>query len=195
MATRKRTSLASPGAIAVAVWSWSAVAAGAITSLTLQILLIMPGFGIGLFSIDGSTVADAPIGGSWTAFGWWAVSALAATFAAGWVVGMMAPAYRPAHALAAWAVTTILVIGIAVFTVGGTPTASSAGSIPQAETSAEPGTTGEGPFALDHGQPEQTPRGLSGGTLAGSLVLLLGAGATYAGTRAASALARLNAMS
>lgn len=197
MAARRTAPSATPRPIGVKAWRWSAVAAGAITTLVLQLLLVMLGVGIGRFDGGVSAVIVAPIGGTWTAFLWWAASGLVAAFAAGWVAGIMAPAHRPAHALAAWAAAAIVAIGTAAFTVGGTATVTATLSGPTVQTQARPDrdTTGHAPLALDVGQAEEARGKLAGSPLAGLVVFLLGAGAAYAGTRAASSIARLNTMS
>lgn len=61
-------------------WTWSAVLAGVFTSLVVQILLTMLGFGIGLIAIDIPTATSAPAGAGWAAFVWWAVSGITPHF-------------------------------------------------------------------------------------------------------------------
>ncbi|MEK9285621.1 MULTISPECIES: hypothetical protein [unclassified Bradyrhizobium] len=98
-------------------WTWSAVLAGVFTSLVVQILLTMLGFGIGLLAIDIPTASSAPAGAGWAAFVWWAVSGIIAAFIGGAVAAANSPDQtglgRVGHALAAWAVATVVVAAAA----------------------------------------------------------------------------------
>ncbi|WGD54134.1 hypothetical protein QA641_09675 [Bradyrhizobium sp. CB1650] len=98
-------------------WTWSAVLAGVFTSLVVQILLTMLGFGIGLLAIDIPTAGSAPAGAGWAAFVWWAVSGIIAAFLGGAVAAANSPDQtalgRVGHAMAAWAVATVVVVGAA----------------------------------------------------------------------------------
>jgi hypothetical protein len=98
-------------------WTWSPVLAGVFASLVVQILLTMLGFGIGLLAIDISTAQSAPAGASWAAFVWWAVSGIIAAFIGGAVAAANSPDQsglgRVGHALAAWAVATVVVVSAA----------------------------------------------------------------------------------
>lgn len=98
-------------------WTWSAVLAGVFTSLVVQILLTMLGFGIGLIAIDIPTASSAPAGAGWAAFVWWAVSGIIAAFLGGAVAAANSPDQtslgRVGHAMAAWAVATVVVVGAA----------------------------------------------------------------------------------
>lgn len=102
--------------------SWSAVAAGAVMALAIEVLLAMLGTGIGASAIDPMPGGDTPTAG---AFGmgaaiWWAVSSLIALFAGGWVAGRLSGMSRPAdgglHGMLTWAVAllaTLYLIGSA----------------------------------------------------------------------------------
>src|SRR5262245_45714121 len=96
-------------------WTWSAVLAGVFASLGLQILLTMLGFGVGLLSVDVSTASEAPKTAGWIAFVWWAVSGIIAAFIGGAVAAANSPdqsdAGRVGHAMAAWAVAIVVVVG------------------------------------------------------------------------------------
>ncbi|MBH5369970.1 hypothetical protein [Bradyrhizobium glycinis] len=98
-------------------WTWSAVLAGMFASLVVQILLTMLGLGIGLLAIDIPTASTAPAGASWAAFVWWAVSGIIAAFVGGAVAAANSPDQsglgRVGHALAAWAVATVVVVAAA----------------------------------------------------------------------------------
>ena len=63
--------------------SWSAIVAGVVASLVVQILLVMLGVGVGLISIDSSSASTAPVGVSWAAFLWWALAGIVAAFIGG----------------------------------------------------------------------------------------------------------------
>ncbi|MCA1489158.1 hypothetical protein I6F13_36615 [Bradyrhizobium sp. IC4061] len=85
--------------------------------MVVQILLTMLGLGVGLLAIDIPTAASAPAGASWAAFVWWAVSGIIAAFLGGAVAAANSPDQtglgRVGHALAAWAVATVVVVGAA----------------------------------------------------------------------------------
>src|SRR3954451_21591339 len=95
-------------------WTWSPVLAGVFASLVVQILLVMLGFGIGLLAVDIPTAQSAPASAGWAAFVWWAISGIIAAFVGGAVAAANSPDQsglgRIGHALAAWAVTTVVVV-------------------------------------------------------------------------------------
>src|SRR5437868_15444414 len=103
-------------------WTWSAVLAGVFASLVVQILLTMLGFGVGLLAIDVPTAQSAPAGAGWAAFVWWAVSGIVAAFIGGAVAAANSPDQtglgRVGHALASWAVATVLVVTATALTAG-----------------------------------------------------------------------------
>jgi hypothetical protein len=103
-------------------WTWSAVLAGLVASLVVQILLTMLGFGVGLLSIDVPTATEAPKTAGWIAFVWWSVSGIIAAFAGGVVAAANSPDQsntgRVGHALAAWAVAIVVVVGASALTAG-----------------------------------------------------------------------------
>ena len=83
-------------------FSWTSVLAGVVAALIVHVLLVMLGLGIGLLSVDTSTVATSPVGVSWSAFLYWAISGIIAAFVGGWVAGSVSPAGTGgAHGLAA----------------------------------------------------------------------------------------------
>ncbi len=98
-------------------WTWSAVLAGVFASLVVQILLTMLGMGIGLLAIDVPTASSTPAGAGWAAFVWWAVSGIIAAFIGGAIAAANSPDQtglgRIGHALAAWAVATVVVVAAA----------------------------------------------------------------------------------
>src|SRR5256885_15354213 len=87
----------------------------------------MLGFGIGLLAMDFPTASSAPAGAGWAAFVWWAVSGIIAAFAGGAIAAANSPDQsglgRVGHSMAAWAVTTVVVVAAT------TVTASSATNI------------------------------------------------------------------
>jgi hypothetical protein len=98
-------------------WTWSPILAGVFASLVVQILLAMLGFGIGLLAIDVPTAQSAPAATGWAAFVWWAVTGIIAAFVGGAVAAANSPDQsglgRIGHAMAAWAVATVVVVGAA----------------------------------------------------------------------------------
>lgn len=166
-------------------WTWTAIFAGVITSLVLQILLTMFGFGVGLLAIDGPTANSAPAGISWAAFLWWAASGIFSAFVGGTVAAMHSPddseEGRVSHSIAAWAVTTVLIVGAAGLAAGTSASVASNLSGPVY-------TTGSRLVALSRtpGQPAPTQAQLETARkhfatmmLASFVALLLGAGAAY----------------
>jgi hypothetical protein len=105
-------------------WTWTAVLAGVFTSLVVQILLTMLGFGVGLLSVDFPTLNEAPRAAGHLAFAWWAISGIIAAFSGGAVAAANSPdqtdAGRIWHSMAAWAVTIVLVVGASGLTAGST---------------------------------------------------------------------------
>jgi hypothetical protein len=103
-------------------WTWSAVLAGVFTSLVVQILLTMLGFGVGMLSVDVATANEAPRTTGHLAFAWWAVSGVIAAFAGGAVAAANTPdqtdSGRVGAALAAWMVAIVAVVGASALTAG-----------------------------------------------------------------------------
>lgn len=171
--------------------SWSAVIAGMLVSLIVQILLTMLGIGVGLISVDTATTTAAPGSISWAAFLWWAASGLIAAFAGGYVAAVAAKGLYsgPAHALMAWATAVVVVVGAAAVTAG--TSANVAGSLagpttaglarlnalsdtPRART-----TTGQATVATS--EIEAARRAVAKGMLASFVALIMGAGAAFLG--------------
>ncbi len=175
-------------------WTWSAVLAGVFTSLVVQILLVMLGFGIGLLAVDVPTADAAPAATGHVAFVWWAVSGIIAAFAGGAVAAANAPDQtnpgRVGHALATWAVTTVIVVGASALTAGSVANVASnlAGPSYGASTrimalSPVRDTTGQAVVARrapTQAQVAEARRHFAYTMLASFFALLLGAGAAYA---------------
>lgn len=106
------------------MWSWSAVIAGTLTSLVVQIMLVMLGLGVGLISTDIPTANNAPVAVSTAAVLWFIASGIFAGFVGGAVAGALSPyssdRSRGAHALATWALATLIVVAATMLTAGGT---------------------------------------------------------------------------
>lgn len=118
--TRLPTAAASEARV---MWSWSAVAAGTLTSLILQVVLTMLGLGVGLIATDVPTAANAPIAVSTGAVLWFIASGIFSAFVGGAVAGALTPyasdRARSAHALATWALATLIVVGATMLTAAG----------------------------------------------------------------------------
>jgi hypothetical protein len=103
--------------------SWSAIAAGTLTSLILQVMLTMLGLGVGLISTDTSTAANAPVVLSTAAALWFIASGIFSAFVGGAVTGALTPYLsdrsRSTHALATWALASLIVIGASLLSVPG----------------------------------------------------------------------------
>jgi hypothetical protein len=179
MAARKTT--------ATVAWTWSAIFTGVIASLVVQILLTMLGLGVGLLSVSAATASSAPFGVSWAAFLWWAASGIFAAFVGGTFAAMHSPSQsenvRIGHAVASWAVATVLVVGAAALTAGGAATMAGAMAGPGSATAANiqaltrpaPGVT------VSQQQLEQARRQFGAAMFASFFALLLGAGAAFLG--------------
>jgi hypothetical protein len=171
-------------------FSWSSVLAGVVAALVVHVLLVMLGLGIGLLSVDTSTVASSPVGISWGAFLYWAISGIIAAFVGGWIAGTVSPiGTGGAHGLAAWAVATLIVVGAATLGVGSTasiannlvgPIASVARLNDLNRDEARRGTVGQSQ-ATNQGEIEAARRAVAGGMLGSFIALLIGAAAAYFG--------------
>lgn len=124
--TRVAPALASDARVA---WSWSAVIAGSLTSLIVQVLLVMLGLGVGLISTDVPTANNAPVVVSTAAVLWFIASGIFSAFVGGAVAGGLSPypsdRSRSAHALATWALASLIVVGAAMLTAAGSASVGS----------------------------------------------------------------------
>jgi hypothetical protein len=171
-------------------FSWSSVLAGVVAALIVHVLLVMLGLGIGLLSVDTSTVATSPVGVSWGAFLYWAISGIIAAFVGGWIAGTVSPAGTGgAHGLAAWALATLIVVGAATLGVGSSasiannlvgPIASVARLNDLTREEARRGTVGQSQ-AASQGEIDAARRAVAGGMLGSFIALLIGAAAAYFG--------------
>lgn len=181
--------------IPIVGWTWSAVLAGVFTSLVVQILLVMLGFGVGLLTVDIPAAGAAPAAVGHMAFVWWAVSGVVSAFAGGAVAAAMSPDSTPGgrvgHALASWAVATVIVVGASALTAGSAASVASNLVGPAYSASARfdyftgrqapPTTTGQTRPAPTQAQIDEARRHFAYVMLASFVALLLGAGAAYGG--------------
>lgn len=175
-------------------WTWSPVLAGVFASLVVQILLAMLGFGIGLLVIDVPIAQSAPAATGWAGFVWWAVTGIIAAFIGGAVAAANSPDQsgfgRVGHALAAWAVATVVVVGAAAMIPlsAGSIAGNMAGPAYVASTRlasysnnpATPRETVGSARPATQAQLEEARKHLAYAMLASFFALLLGAGAAYA---------------
>jgi hypothetical protein len=97
--------------------SWGAVIAGVAVALVMQLLLNMLGIGIGVATLDPMT-GDSPEARTFSIVAgiWWTVSGIIAAFTGGYAAGRLAGRPKPEtagwHGLCAWAVSTLLVVGL-----------------------------------------------------------------------------------
>ncbi|MGA0533169.1 PhnA-like protein [Hansschlegelia sp. KR7-227] len=104
--------------------SWSAVLAGVVIALIVQLLLSMLGFGVGLATVDpagdGSPEAATL---SMSAGIWWVIAGVIAAAAGGYVAGRASGATQLTvgvlHGLTSWAATTLIVLYLLTTTIGG----------------------------------------------------------------------------
>ena len=175
-------------------WTWSPVLAGVFASLVVQILLAMLGFGIGLLAIDIPTAQSAPAATGWAAFVWWAVTGIIAAFVGGAVAAANAPDQsslgRIGHALATWAVATVIVVAAAAMVplsagsiagnMAGPAYAASARVAYYTNNPANPRETVGSTRPATQAQLEDARKHFAYAMLASFFALLLGAGAAYA---------------
>jgi hypothetical protein len=177
-------------------FSWTAALAGATAALVVQVMLTMLGLGIGLISIDTSTAANTFVGVSWAAFLYWAISGIIAAFVGGWIAGAVtAPGTGGGHALAAWAVATLIVVGVSMLAAGSSASIASNVMGPSAysvsrydsltDTAGQEGTVGQA-AAADTQDIESARRAVAGSMLGSFIALLIGAIAAFCGGRMAN---------
>jgi hypothetical protein len=102
-----------------AALTWTAVAAGVIASLIVQVILVMIGFGVGLISADTSSSTSLPI---WLIFAWWVASGIFAAAVGGWICGTLSPTVdeglKGLGGLTTWAVATLIIVAVSGVTLG-----------------------------------------------------------------------------
>jgi hypothetical protein len=141
----------SEGAAAVKRMSWSAVFAGVVVVLIIQLALSLLGMGIGMTTIDPQQQGGTP---GATTFGigaaiWWIVTTLIAVGAGGWVAGRLAGMPRRIdgllHGLITFGFATLLLFYLVTSTaaslIGGT--FSAAGNVLSAASQGASGIAGQ----------------------------------------------------
>ena len=171
---------------AAALWTWSAILAGVVTSLIVQALLTMLALGVGLFSLNLPTAASAPITVSTAALLYWIASGIFAAFVGGAVAGAYAPvdddSARSVHAIAAWAVAALIVLAVGAFTAGSTSAVAANMAGPNSAISSRVAAMREQPnVQLSAAQAEQLRKAFAVTMLASVVGLLAGAVAAGAG--------------
>ena len=120
---RPSASPVSPDLIEYRRIAWSAVFAGVVVALAVNLVLAVLGIGIGLTTIEpaqGDTPQASTIGIAATV--WWIVTALIALGAGGWVAGRMAGVPTridgALHGLITWGIATLLVFWLLTSAIG-----------------------------------------------------------------------------
>jgi hypothetical protein len=173
-------------------WTWSAVAAGVLTSLILQVLFAMLGLGVGLLVVDVPTANAAPAAVAWPAFAWWSLIGIISAFVGGAVAAALSPddtrLGRVGHSLASWAIATLIVVGVTAFgaTAGGVaanlagPAYSASQRLDYYAGRTNRATTGQASAtAPTQAQVEAARKHFAYAMLASFLMLAAGAGAAY----------------
>jgi hypothetical protein len=168
--------------------SWSAILAGMLVSLVVQILLTMLGIGAGLISVDGAATSSAF---NWAAFLWWAGSGIIAAFAGGYVAAVAAKGLYsgPAHALMAWGLAVVVVVAAAAVTAGTSANIASSLAGPTTASLARLNALAEAPrIRTTTGQAisgsneiEAARRAVAKGMLASFVALVIGAAVAFLG--------------
>jgi hypothetical protein len=176
-------------------WTWSAVFAGVLTSLILQLLFSFLGIGVGLLAVDVPTANSAPAAIGWSAFAWWAMIGVISAFVGGAVAAALSPddtqIGRIGHSLAAWALATLIVagasgigagtVGNAAATMGG-PAYNAAHRMQYYAGRPNNTTTGQASASVSaptRAQVEEARKHFAFIMLASFLALVCGAGAAY----------------
>lgn len=180
--------------------SWSAVVAGAIAALILHFLLNLLGLGIGATNLEGAIGEDADnVGGG--AFAWWAISGILAAAGGGAIAGRMAKQgahhNTASHGLAAWALSTLVVVG-AVGGMLGNGAMSAAGPLgAQLSEQAQPSSAARESqlppqeAAALAARAEAAADGIGTGALFSFVALVTGAAAATFAARSAGSRARI----
>lgn len=103
--------------------SWSAIFAGVVVALVVQVLLTMLGVGIGVATLD-PVAGDKPAASTFSiaAAIWYVVAGIIAAFAGGYIAARMSgktsATTSALHGLTTWAFTTLLVLYLLTTAVG-----------------------------------------------------------------------------
>jgi hypothetical protein len=102
--------------------SWSAVFAGVVVALVVQLALTLLGLGIGAATINPLEESDPAQGLTVGSAIWFAISTIIALFAGGWVAGRLAGVPRRTdsmlHGLVTWGATTLVTFWMLGTTIG-----------------------------------------------------------------------------
>ncbi len=102
--------------------SWSAVFAGVLIAIIIQIMFSLLGVGIGLSTLDFAEERNPAAGLGIGSGIWYGLTLLLALFAGGWVAGRLSSAPRSfdgiIHGLLTWSLTTLLTLYFISSTVG-----------------------------------------------------------------------------
>jgi hypothetical protein len=146
--------------------------------------------GVGLIAVDVPTASAAPVKLSTAAALWWWASGIFSAFVGGAITGAYAASprinTRIAHALAAWATASLIVIGAAGLSVGGAaninilsnlagPTSTAGGRLQTLTRPAQPGPQ------PSQAQLEAARKTVAATMLASFIALLFGGGAAFLG--------------
>jgi hypothetical protein len=102
---------------------WSAIFAGVVVVLAVQLLLALLGIGIGMTTLDPAS-GESPSAGAFSlgATIWWAITALLALAAGGWVAGHLANKSSrldgALHGVITWGIATLLTFYLLTSAVG-----------------------------------------------------------------------------
>ena len=102
--------------------SWTAILAGMIVAIIVQILLSLLGLGIGLTAFSPATDSQ-PFQGLGTGAGiWWIISVLLSLFSGGWVAGWLAHSYNQTdnilHGVLTWGLFTLISLYLLTSSIG-----------------------------------------------------------------------------
>lgn len=104
--------------------SWSAVLAGVVVALVVQLILNMLGIGLGAATLDPGT-GDNPSASAFSigAALWWIVAGILASLAGGYASGRLSGRPKEStaawHGLTTWAMTTLVIFYLLTSSIGG----------------------------------------------------------------------------
>ena len=148
--------------------SWSAVFAGVVVAMVLQVVMGLLGIGIGAANVNPMYEADPMSGLGISASVWFAVSGLIALFGGGWVAGRLAGIPRAVdsalHGFIAWGLATLVVVyllGTTLGTLTGGAFRILGGSIAAVTSSVGAAASAAGPSVLDSAKSQLNKNGIS----------------------------------
>ncbi len=160
--------------------SWSAVLAGVLVAIIVQIALSLLGIGIGMSTIDPLEDKNPAAGLGTGAAIWYAISTLIALFAGGWVAGRLAGARRTfdntLHGILTWSLTTLLTFYLLTSAVGrliGGATRFVGSTLQTVGSAVGSGASAVAPKVGDAIKQEAAERGINLNSLRGEFTTLL----------------------